>query len=368
MRSKTMRVALLLATFFIFFNTSSIFGIEVRLVEKVGLSSPNGFTPIKTQGFCLLEDEMFISPIQTEGKLEIAEFNGSHFAFLKAIGQKGVDFLEPTFCSYNKKESKFSVIDFGKRQILIYDRTGRDELILAREISCPRLATDIQLIGEKGTRLLVAGYMTDENEYPYDLYEVNLINGQITPLLHSYDKYGLASDAEYKAKYRGKDRDAYMAKGLDSWFDVVEEDNIYYAWSANYKIVKINIKSREAVSFGQKPRNYVEPSTDKLLAALKKKDKQMMETAKQSMSYINKVFTTEDSVLVIFEGPFNKGNSLNFTLQLYDLTGKYIGEKNIPGQPGDRMQFDKDKNMLYSLSKNSLNNPGYIISKYSISK
>jgi len=363
MRSKTKWKALFLAALFSVVGTCSVFGVEVRLAGKIGFSPENGSTPLITQGFCLTEDELLIIPNQGEGKIEIAEINGSRLELFKVIGRKGFDFLEPTFCSYNKQAGRLGVLDFGKKQILIYDRIGRGEFVKTREIPCLRLATDIQLMGD---RVMIAGYMPDENGVPYDLYEVNLSDGHITFLLHSYDKYGLASDEEYKAQYR--DKPDIKVKGLDSWFDV-QGDDVYFAWSASYKIIKLNIKSRALTFFGQKPRSYVEPSSEKLLEALHKRDFQMMDKVRQGMSYIMKVYATHEYFLVIFEGPFTQGINSNFTLQMYSLEGKYMGEKTIPGQPGDRMYFDKDKNMLYSFSKNPSDmKSGYFISKYTISR
>ena len=211
MKSKTKWKALFLAALFSFVGTCSVFGVEVRVAGKIGFSPETGSTPLKTQGFCLTEDELIITPNQTEGRREISEINGSRLELVKVIGRKGFDFLEPTFCSYNKQAGRLSVLDFGKRQIFIYDRIGRDELILSKEIPCLRLATDIQLIGD---RLLIAGYMPDDNGDPYDLYEVSA-GGQITFLLPSYYKYGLKSNEEYEAEYRQKPD--IKAKGLDSW-------------------------------------------------------------------------------------------------------------------------------------------------------
>ncbi|MDQ1354065.1 MAG: hypothetical protein QG657_4374 [Acidobacteriota bacterium] len=363
MKLKTKWKSLFLAALFSVVGTCSVFGVEVTLDGKIAFFSETGSIPLKTQGFCLTEDELIITPNQKEGRIEISEINVSSLESVKVIGRKGFDFLEPTFCYYDKQAGRLGVLDFGKRQILIYDRIKRTEFILTREVPCLMLATDIQFIGD---RLLIAGYMPDENGYPYDLYEVSLADGQISFLLHSYDKYGLSSDAEYEAEYRQKPD--IKAKGLDSWIDV-QGDDVYFAWSPKCLIIKLNLKSRQVTTFGQKPRYYIEPFADKLLVALQKRDVQMMKTARQSMSFINKVCTTQDFVLVIFEGPFNQGNGLNFTFQLYDLNGKYLGEKVIPGQPGDRMYFDKDRKILYSLSKNPLDEKsGYFISKYSISR
>ncbi|HLP46330.1 MAG TPA: hypothetical protein VK469_10300 [Candidatus Kapabacteria bacterium] len=365
MGSKVKRIALFLAACFIVFNTWPLFGVEVKLAEKIGFSQDAGSNPLETRGFCLTDDELFITPNQKNGDIEISEINSSRLELINVLRGKEFGLMEPTFCYYNKKEGRLGIVDFGKKQIVIFERTGRSEFTLVDEIPCIRLATDIQLFGKKGEeRLLLSGYIPDENGTPYDLYEVKLADGQTTLLLPSWHKYGLKSNEEYKIEYR--QNSGIRAKGLDSWFDV-QGDDVYYTWSANYKIIKINIKSKALTFFGQKPRNYVEPSAEKLIPALNNRNKLMMETARQSMSYISKVFTTPEYVLVIFEGPFNQVNGLNFTLQLYDLNGKYLGETAIPGRPGDRMHFDKDKKILYSLSRNSANS-GYIISKYTVSQ
>jgi hypothetical protein len=365
MRSKIKNNVLIIIGFFIFFSAWPLFGLDVILEGEIKFAPESELLLLQKAGFCVTEDGLFIITDQGAGNIKICEINGTRLESIKVIIQKGFHdygLLEPSFVFYDKKQSRLGVLDLGKRQVLIYDRIERVQFELARQIPCLYLATDIQFVGEN---LLIAGYMPDEKGDPYDLYEVNA-DGQITFLLPSYYKYGLKSNEEYISQYQEKPD--IRARGLNACLDV-QGDDVYFAWSANYKIIKLNIKSRIIISFGQKPRFYVEPSSGKLLEALQKRDRQMMEKARQSMSYISKIFTTPEYVLVIFEGPFIQGNNSSFTLQMYSLDGKYIGEKAIPGQPGDRMYFDNDKKILYCVSKNPSNkNFGYILSKFRIAR
>jgi hypothetical protein len=109
--------------------------------------------------------------------------------------------------------------------------------------------------------------------------------------------------------------------------------------------------------------------SEKLREAFDNRDPQLTEKEREKMSFVSKIFVNSDYVLVIYKGPAKEGNSSNFILQLYNLQGRYLGEAPIPGQPGERMSFDKDKNILYSLSRDSSNRIArYFIAKYFISR
>ena len=80
------------------------------------------------------------------------------------IGQKGYGedgFVRPTFCSYDKVDNKFAVMDFGLKKIFIYDRIGRIYFKRVKEIACWRRGTDIELSGDK---LFISGLAIDENK------------------------------------------------------------------------------------------------------------------------------------------------------------------------------------------------------------
>ena len=321
-------------------------------------------SPINTLGFCVTEDELFIIPDYTAGNIKIYEKVGEFLGLVRIIGQKGyghTEFAKPSFCFYNKIESKFGIMDFGTRKISIYDRIGRTAFGKIQEVHCWRGASDFQLLGNK---LLISGYALDQNGAPYDLYYIDLNNDKRNFLLPSYYKYGLKSFKEYKSKYKESE---IPSIGIRGWLDVYGDD-VYFAWEGDLRIIKLNIKTRDLIFFGKKTSHYVKPfASEKLIKGHRVGDINLTLGERAKMSYIRNIFAIPKYVLVIYEGPVKKDKETNFRLQLYSLNGDFLKDLPIPGKPDHKMWFDKEKKILYSLSTGKpTEQPRYSILKYKI--
>lgn len=354
---------LFLAACLTFLSTWVLWGIDAKLIEKVQLST--GMETLRSPwSFCVTEDEMLIIPDFPEGNIKIGKKDGK---LHKTIGWKGFgidELLEPAFCFYNKNEGKLGVFDFGKREIIIYDRTG-EEFRRVHNISCPWLGYDIQLSGDL---LLISGFKPDQDQKPYELYYENIKNKQTTYLLPSYTKYGLKSFQEYEKAYRGDL--AIKVIGRKGYFDVWEED-VYFVWEGDLKIHKINLGSGEIIkSFGFKPNHYIKPyASNDLRDGYIDGDEKKIQNEQSKMSYIRRIFTTSNYVLLIYEGPVRSDSEPSVWLQFYTLDGRFIREMAITlqRQLAYMMNFDKDRNILYLLSKKQSNEyPEYFILKYKI--
>lgn len=368
MRSLGKCVTLFLAVLLIVFTTATppVFGSDIKLVERIEFSS--GESPQGPWAFCVTEDEIFIIPDPEIGNIKIYEKNGKFLILVKNIGWKGFardELAKPTFCFYNRNESKFGVFDFEKREILIYDRIGWEEFELVHNIKCLRLGYDLHLSRD---RLLISGAEIDQNEKPYHLYSVNLESEQKTFLLPTYYKYGFNSFDEFETEYIGKSD--IKAVGVKGFFDI-QGDYIYFVWEGDLKIIRVNINSKELTSFGEKTPHYIKPYASKrLLEARRNKDINIMRHERDRMSFVRDIFTTSDYVLVVYEGPVkqNQEKSSRFRLQFYELNGEFVKDVPIPGNPDNKMWFDKDRYILYSLCHQSQaeGKKEYFILRYSI--
>lgn len=359
-----------LAILFIFFSTNALLlGQSIKLIDEIKFLSGLEETqlPLDTKSFCVSEDQLFIIPDYRSGNIKIYEKNGENLELISTIGRKGYgpgEFVKPAFCSYSKDESKFVVMDLGIRKIFIYDRISRISFKLVKEVPCWRGGTDIKSIRNK---LFIAGYTSDQVGNPYDFYYIDLTNDKTVFLLPSYRKYGLQSFKEYEIQNRSKS--VIPVIGIRGFFDI-NRDEVYFVWEGNLKIIKLNIVSGgiDTNTFGIQPPHYIKPyASENLLEARKKEDFNVIQKELAKMSYVRNIFVNSKDILVIYEGPVKQSSATNFRMQFYTLDGNFIKEVLVPGQFDNKMWFDKDMHILYSLSRRSDTfGEHYFILKYEI--
>ena len=342
MKSAAKPVVLLII--FAAFSTLSILGFNIKLIKKIKLSQETTLLG-NPWSFCVTEDKLFLIPDYKTGNIKIYDSNGKSVIVLGRKGYGPGEFVRPTFCYYNKAETKFGIIDHGIRKIFIYKRTGKKNFKRIKEVSCLSGTHDIQF---KGNELLISGYKSASNGNPYDLYYIDLSNNQATLLLPSYYRYGLNSFHEYETQYRRKPN--IKAIGIRGWFDSFGDD-VYFTWEGDLTVIKINTKSGKLSFFGKKTPNYVKPfASINLLNAHRNRDINIKRSEKAKMSYIRNIFANSNYVLVIYDGPIKKDRDSNFRMQFYTLDGNFLEEMPIPGKPGYRMWMDKEREILCSLT------------------
>ena len=170
MRWSVKCIMLLIAGFV--FNTVVI-SKSIHLIERIEFSSKSAL-PISPWDFCVTDDELFIIPDYRAANIKVYQKYEKYLELVKTIGKKGYGrdgLVKPTFCFYNKEESKFGVMDIGIRKIFIYDRIGRIDFRRTKEVLCLEGATDIQL---KDDRLFIAGYKVDRNPHGLALLQGRL--------------------------------------------------------------------------------------------------------------------------------------------------------------------------------------------------
>jgi hypothetical protein len=373
-KSRFVTIFLFITVLFLFKQEKAftISDIKVKLDFKSSfLKKEEAKVPTIFWSLSVTEDGLYIIPDSQEGNIKIFQyFDG--IKSLKLIGSisnrgnKNGELLNPTFCVYNKEEQKLIVMDNQKRQIVTFFREGRAEFTYESSIKCLWMGNDIQLDGKN---LIISGHRPDDNGNPYELYSVDIdaaaaerdvADLNIVPtsfLLPSHYKYGYNSQQEYMAEYLNDPNIQFL--GSKGWFDIQGND-IYYAWEADLRIVKLSINSGgKPTFFGNKSTSrYIKPvATKELQKAYNDLDVAGIKSEWKKVSYVRNLFTTADYLILIMDGPGSKDKPGKYWIQLYTLKGEYIKDLTLEDQPDWIMCFDKTTESLYSLSHIDKKNP-----------
>lgn len=352
---------------FITVSTTTVFGVDVKFVKEIPLVSSDKVELQKVVDFCTTDDGIFLIPDYLAGNVKLYEQKDEALVFQKNVGSKGYDpgqLVKPAFCSFNKRESKFVLLDMGTRRIYFYDRFGRDEFVREKldngnEVyaKCPKGAYNLQLVGN---RLFVAGHTVSDDEF-YEFYAMDLNELRDSSSMEAKPRLFLKSNEIYPVD-KGKNFEQQIedrrlpAIGVRNYFDIAGNDVAYVVWMGDLRVLRVDIKSGAKVGdpFGKKTGNYVslkQPSTDLVDAFYQMRgnnearDKYFKE--KRKFSTILNLYTTSEYVILIYEG----GKSEDFRAQFYLLDGTFVTEVPFRGQPDNIMHFDRDKEVLYSLLK-----------------
>ena len=151
-------------------------------------------------------------------------------------------------------------------------------------------------------------------------------------------------------------------------FDIAG-DFAYFAWEGDLNVFKINLKTKQHTSFGEKTSLYRKPKATKTaLEGLKARRFKEMAKEKKKQSYVKKIFATEKNVLLVYSARGANGENKGDRLQFYTNEGRYIKEEPLPVETGRTLCMDKKKSIIYILSSDldSDDNTLFYIHTYSI--
>ncbi|MFC2146386.1 hypothetical protein ACFLRT_03390 [Acidobacteriota bacterium] len=362
MRRTLATLAILIFSFcFLCLNPGKVYGFKIEFVKGIEFEEGSE-SEIKFRSFCVAEDGLFLIPDYQAGTIKTFDQDEmvSKLKFAKKFGIKGFgsdEFNRPAYCFYDNYSSKFVVSDIGKgsKKVFIYDRIGGTDF--KRIYKIPGADCYDMRLGGDGNQLIVSGYVTDKDKKSYELYSINLENPkQKDFLLPSYQKYHLANDEEYQIEYFEKR--TLPAKGIRAFIDVYGDD-VYFVWEAKFKIIKINLKTKDEIIFGQATKDYKEPSASaELVKAHRDRDYTRVWQERRNMSFVRDIFATSWYIFVVFDGP-GQGN---FRMQVYTPEGEFLDEMKIPkSHPYREMWLDKQSYTLYSLSRTGNNDKPQIL-------
>jgi len=250
--------------------------MQLQLKEKKSLIFDDTHLLQMARDFCLSPDGThLIVPDIKAGDIKI--FSRASGRLVKVEGRRGAgpnELLMPYKCTAD--ERYFALIDIGLHRYFIYEFTK--PVGLKRIDEGMRINAGFDCCLDNGGLVLAAFTLVD-NDKRYDAYRVNFADKTIKYLLPSEVKYGFSSVKEYLAAYHGKD---IAPIGIQTYCDAFQ-GNLYYVWEGNLRIIRVNIRTGEITTFGQKTQNYIRPKvTNSLVNAYEERDKK--NTGKRSRS------------------------------------------------------------------------------------
>ncbi len=356
---KTLKPLVILFFSFFILSPWASFALGVKIGEpKVVEISSQLELRKDVLSFCIAEDGFVLLPNGLTKSLDVLEptvVQGKQTLLpVGKIGHKGINrgnFLLPTFSFYSEKCAKFGVFDYDLNQIFIYDRLGKTDFRSSNVLVGfgAGKGYDAQFT-ENGSELIVAGYTLDESGFPYELYSINLSNvRKRRMLLSSHEKYNLKSHQDYVKQFSGLM--TQPAIGVRSYVDI-QDDWVYFVWEGLLRIIKLNLRTGEKITFGDQTTHYRSPFRikDTLVRHFKNRNHDLLEEKRKNASYIRTIFANSTHVFLIYErghGKFHRTRMQTYSTE----SGKLISDVAVRSLPGAIWWFSKEQSLLYSLGK-----------------
>ena len=338
---KRMVISILLLFWFAF----SLQAIEIEHLRKIALFQDAETFIQKAGSFIVTEDEMVLVFDYKAGHMKIFDLNGK---LIKIFGGKGLgpnEFVRPYFSSYSKPYIVFA--DFGRKLVFIYKKTGRDTFEFVHKYFCLGMGTDFHLI-EDG-KLMIAGYKLDDDRNEYYLYQYDFKNDKYEFILPAETSYGFKSFKRFKKEFK----ETLVYVGLNQVFDW-SDDYIYFIWTGDLRVLKIDRKTKQIISFGKKTENYFPPIlTPEIRKAYDQRNHNLLYTLREGMSYVKDIFVLKsNNVCVVNVGPTKSNKGTNVVLQFYTGTGEFEKEFEVLNAKASNhydlyFYINKDRNLFY---------------------
>jgi hypothetical protein len=233
----------------------------------------------------------------------------------------------------------------GRRQFTLYQRGKKAFLKEIKHLRSIYMGNDVAMM--TNDKALIAGHTPGKDGTNWKCYTYDFNTGQYNYLVTEAAKFGFSSDKEYQ-KARKKISEIGSSSFCDWWGDYA-----YFVWKGNLRIMKINMKTKELVTFGKKTENYSQPlATDRFKKAKQERNLRVVGEEMGKCSYIMGLYTNKNYLLLAYNRPRIKGEEVNSRmLQFYTLDGTFLDEKKMTQGTGCLFYLSKDKNddVLYMI-------------------
>ena len=323
----------------------SLSAIEIKHLREITLSQTDEAFIQKAGSFIVTEDETVIVFDSGAGNIKSFDINGKPVGI---FGRKGLgpnEFIRPKLSAYKAPYIAFA--DFGRKSFFIYKRKDRNSFEFVNSFLSLGMCYDLQLIGDGN--LLVAGYKIDNDRKEYHLYTYDFKDQKYEFILPSEVSYGFNSIKRYKKEYN--ERLSYIGLMLFCDFSA---DSIYFAWTGDIDVLKIDRKTYEITSFGKKTENFSKPSMSaEIKRAYARRNHKLIYRLRSGMSYVRDIFVSNSNkVGLVYVGPLKKNKGMIVMVQVYSGEGEFSKEFGVLNAGASNhydlyFYFNKDRNLFY---------------------
>lgn len=320
--------------------------VEIKAIRKITLSQDNDIFIEKANSFIVTVDKRVLVIDSKAANIKIFDMTGKR---VNVFGRKGMgpdEFVRPRWSTY--LEPFVSIMDYGRNMIFIYKRSGLNSFEFIHKFLNLNLGYDFCFLDDQN--LLIAGDKRDNNRTLYSLYKYNFKKDKYNLILPSHVAFGYTSIKQFMKD--NNEKISYI--GAFQFFDV-SDDSIFFVWTGDIKIIKIDMKTRKLTYFGNKTENFIKPTfTPAIERAFRQKDHRLIYKLRRQMSYVRNVFVSNNShVGVVYVGPF-KDNLLKVFLLIYTTGGEFLKEVKLLNAKASNhyeiyFYFSKNDNRFYIL-------------------
>lgn len=362
-----MKRSIFCALFFILFTAKSLAGIDIVYEGKTQLVQKEGFFIAFPRGFVVTEKGFIIISDVHGGDFKIFDGQGKT---IRVFGRKGYgpdEFKEPWLHDY--KNGKLLISDMTTKKLFIYS-IDKDLNFQQIKQTIVTSALDGRLMDEKGKVLIARLPIKDKNaDKAYVLLAIDINSDSRDYLLPHELQFG----ENVKQIDFNKIRNPWDIPDqiiLPPWIycDYYGND-VYFIWTANLDIIKINLTTKDRTRFSQKTEKYIQPKVSHEYKKAYIEHNEEYRNWNKKMSWVGKIFADRDIVGIVYTNFDHKTSRWNSFLQIYDHNGTFIKEAPLENFSSTYerpdIYYDRDKKTLYCLSEESIGTEGvYTVYKY----
>ncbi|MGB4299749.1 MAG: hypothetical protein WBK32_09060 [Candidatus Saccharicenans sp.] len=350
--------------------TNFLSAIEITYEGKVGLTQKEGFFIGFPRGFVVTEDDFIVVCDIRASDFKIFNQEGKA---LSVFGRKGYgpdEFADPWLHDY--KNGKLLISDTSTKKLYIYS-VDKDLKFQQIKQTIVTSVMDAKLMDEKDM-VLIARMPIKDSPSPaaYVLFVLDITRGSrgyLIPFELQLGENEKPVDFDKLKKTNPWDFPDWMI--LPAWkYCDYYGDNVYFVWTANLDIIKIDLTTKAHTRFSRKTEKYIQPKVSReFKKAYNEHNSKEYRSWVQKMSWVCKVFADSDIVGIVYTNFDNKTSRWNSFIQIYDHNGTFLKEAPLENFSStyDRpdIYYDKASRILYCLSEDTVGAESfYTVYKY----
>ena len=337
---------LLIYWFLIFISGLHLFPIDILKKEEILLQQDKILIQ-RAMSFCVQKGDRFFLVDFKAKDIKLFDKNGK---FVEIWGKQGygpLEFGKPLIIDY--REPYLAVMDLGKRKFMVYSDEKNPNFSLVTEFMQPGMGSDLRVMGHN---LLISGSKTDNSGNPFQLYLFNYLSAKIDLLIPIEEKFGYESFRKFKSAY-----ETQVKALLDDGFCDIYNDYVYYAWTGDIRVIRIDLRDKKKLVFGHKSSNFIKQNMTKSLVEKYAIGSTKLYQEYRKFSFLTGVFADEHIVGVLYCNYHEQKPGWQYYIQFYTPDGNFIEEEELPGAinnddyPLKAFYYDQKDHILYFLAQ-----------------